>query len=1051
MRDSLDTVALARHAGPGPLATRCRGAKLVGTVRAFLACVLLLATAGGGAGAQDTLRPAQGGYVHSLGLPEIYKPYVGVGIGLARRRDTHLASQLRFGVFRDMGSPVTELVGWAVEGYGGVRDVRADGGVRGLLVSNLLRIGAGVDYDLRDGAGDLLLTFLAPTRRSGIIGGGSDLRLEWLPTRGGSINLSLTVPLRQPHRGSTRPHRDHVVLPDVAPLPLAFGRPDSTLVAALDSVRATAHWINRFVVPSLGAGGDIRHAVAQAAAPLKTRLADHTVDAEIRAYHAALARAFSIAVSDGPLGANGATPVGEAVAERAKAILLDRVLFPYNRLLGQNKKPDTTREFGGHARGLFARWLLLESAVPAVRADAALFVFQQLLDVVEAIRAANRATWGDPRLVWLPLQLALAPEQYDEQQELDTLLSRATEHRITHGNRIWYVHNDRFRLELIKSIGLAREYHVLWVHDFRGVNDSGRPDRLSLLLVTESYLAALRERVGEYDSTGQVPAYMIFLDQHYFERNRSRSLLRLLEDPLGYRLELPASADSLAQSLAAAQERLRRAVQDSRLLATERAQYGEPWLHRLIKVHVNVTNPADPSFRSRLIFPLIGLPDDVMRDHRKVVLYDVSESDPYRGMAMYAGMGIGEHYAGPAWEDRALMLQGPAALALRDKARALLEAQGIRGGEVPHVLRPRPKPADYDRRVQREIAGLDSVGGVASRAVELHNETGYAFKEISVAKATLFNLMSPGGVVKVPDSLWLNEFLASLLVGGALRGVRVLVIAPALASAPAPGWTMVLAHDLLSRLVALRHEFAPEIAAAGGLLRPGLYNPDIGVDDLHQRVHALRQSLTANSFLRDLYAFDPRVYQVLADADSTFGEETGKGTVVRPVGAAAPRLPTDSGVRPKLHFKGFLYVSREGWARLIGGRAMAIGLRSYLEQRSRQVREGPSVGEDPMADAMQQIGQVLITPDLRNVPKEELARWAFFLQVGSPNQDYRSMVMDGEAAVLVSSWTSLYAVPDFVLLTGLVTWIDDQAELNRLLPPPGRTRRGIARWLRLGL
>jgi len=45
----------------------------------------------------------------------------------------------------------------------------------------------------------------------------------------------------------------------------------------------------------------------------------------------------------------------------------------------------------------------------------------------------------------------------------------------------------------------------------------------------------------------------------------------------------------------------------------------------------------------------------------------------------------------------------------------------------------------------------------------------------------------------------------------------------------------------------------------------------------------------------------------------------------------------------------------------------------------------------------------------------------------------------------------LYAVPDFVLLTGLVTWIDDQAELDRRLPPPSRMRRGIARWLRLGL
>jgi hypothetical protein len=355
------------------------------------------------------------------------------------------------------------------------------------------------------------------------------------------------------------------------------------------------------------------------------------------------------------------------------------------------------------------------------RAEAALYVFQCLLDVVEDVRAANRKSWGDSRLVWLPLQLALAPEQYDEQQELDTLISHAVSHSITHGNRIWYVHNDRFQLELIKSIARAAEYHVLWVHDFRAINDSGQPDRLSLLVVTQAYLAALRDRVARYDSVGQLPVYMIFLDEHYFEKNKSRLLLRLLEDPLGRELKLPAPFDSLERALTDAQGQLRQAVAGSRLLQAERAQYGDRWLHNLVKVHVSVTNPADPSFRSRDIFPLIGLPDDAMRDHRKAVLYDVSEADPYRGMAMYAGMGVGEHYAGPAWEDRALMLQGPVALTLRDHARALLEAQGIRDGAIPHVLRPRPKPADYDGRVRAEIDSMDR--WAVSRAARWNSTT----------------------------------------------------------------------------------------------------------------------------------------------------------------------------------------------------------------------------------------------------------------------------------------------------------------------------------------
>ena len=55
-----------------------------------------------------------------------------------------------------------------------------------------------------------------------------------------------------------------------------------------------------------------------------------------------------------------------------------------------------------------------------------------------------------------------------------------------------------------------------------------------------------------------------------------------------------------------------------------------------------------------------------MRDHRKVVFYDISEDDPYRGEAIFTGAGIGEHYANLSWEDRSLLLRGPAALGTPD-------------------------------------------------------------------------------------------------------------------------------------------------------------------------------------------------------------------------------------------------------------------------------------------------------------------------------------------------------------------------------------------------
>ena len=997
---------------------------------------------------QDTLPPTQGGYVHSLGLPAIYKPFLGIGLGLSRDGADHLAAQFRAGVFKDIGSPITELVGWNVEGFAGVRDVDADYGARAFLVSHLLGVGAGVEYDVPDGRGSPLLLLEAPMRRGGLLGSGSDLRLEWLPGRGASFNVAVTFPVGQPHRGRTRPLRDFVRLTADHPRPLAFVPADSTLRHALEALREHALWINRLTVPDLGGlAADPARAATDAVAPLKAHLAASSVDAEIRGYHHEMVRAFSIAAAGTSLSGDS-TPQGAAAAASATAILLDRVIFPYNRLIGQPKKHDSTREFGTHARGVFARWLTMTSSVSPERDEACLYVFQYLLEIVEEIRAVNRRTWGNSALVWLPLQLALVPEEYDEQTELDSIISRAVGHSVTPGNRIWYVLNDRFQLELVKSIAKAEDYHILWIHDFRGLNDAGKPDRLSLLTATQSYLAALRHHLASYDSTGRLPVYMIFFDQHYFEKYKSRGLLHFLEDPLGRRPGLPAGYDSLTRELATAQQQLWDAVNASRLLTAERAQYGESWLHRLVKVHVSVTNPSDPAFRSRQMLPLVGIPDDMMRDHRKAVLYDVSEADPYRGMAMYAGMGVGEHYVGPSWEDRAIMLQGPVALTLRDEARALLESQGIRGGEVPHVLRPSRRAPDYDRTVQAEIDSMDAWGGVATRAIELENETGFGRKEVSVAEATLFNLMAPGSVLKVPDSLWLNELLASLCVGSALRGARVLIIAPSQASAPGKGWpTLALIHDLMSRLVALQHALAPEYARAGGFVRGGLYDPKVGVDDLLERVRALRDNLIATPFLRDLYSFDPAVLQVLGDSTLAAPDATRRAPVAT--------------VQPLLHMKGFLYISREAWARLISGPPMAYGLQEYLKQRARQLREGAGVGEEAMADAMQIMGSRILNRVLDSLPDAERAcprpqhcpglRWVFYLQIGSPNQDYRSMIMDGEAATLVSGWTALYGMPDFVLITGLAAWPETQAQLDRLLPRQDPRLLAAAWWVRMGL
>ncbi|HWA59094.1 MAG TPA: hypothetical protein VG692_17710 [Gemmatimonadales bacterium] len=261
----------------------------------------------------------------------------------------------------------------------------------------------------------------------------------------------------------------------------------------------------------------------------------------------------------------------------------------------------------------------------------------------------------------------------------------------------------------------------------------------------------------------------------------------------------------------------------------------------------------------------------------------------------------------------------------------------------------------------------------------------------------------------------------------------MLIIAPSDRTAPARGLSLALVHDLLARLLAARQVLEPEMVRTGGLLRVGLYDPVTSVDAIASRVEGLRRSLVENPFLAGLYGLTPSALAVLDSARAILGPLPADS------GAAIPAVP------PRLHFKGFVYVSGEAWSRLVQGQAMAEGMRQYLAQRGRQLREGAGVTEGAMTEALQQSEAVIINPLLNLLPVGERGRWAFFLQVGSPNNDYRSMAMDGEGAVLVSGWTSLYAIPDFVLLSGLCSWPDTVPALDRRLPPVTGLRALLAR------
>lgn len=1000
-----------------------------GAVRVLVSAALLGSGAAAAARSQGIRGPDVGGRTASLGQPLRWHWQLGLGAGAyldGTSRDLMMRGVA--GGYRASLNPVTKLAEFGFEAYLGARDHKADVGTRALLQIPYLSGGVGGDYNIRTGRLDLLVTLHTPVRRGGFLTRGTLLRLDWYPTLGNSFLVGVSAPLGDPLAGRNRPVRDYVVVAAPFRTPNSHTPGNATLRAELDSLAVSAAWIRKLVVPFLDQDGrDNRVALARTAqyvTELRARLGIHGANDEVRFFHAQMEHAFTVAAGD--------AAAGRELARTGRQILLAEMLIPYDALLGRKKRNDTLKALGVAARGRFSRWVTTSGLVPAGRTEDVLFVFERLTDILEAQRSAAAKEWDDPRLVWLPLQYGLLPEEHDEQRELDALLERVTGVTFAEHNKLTYVSNLQFHWELLRMIRETKAYHVLWVHDFPAFKHQGILDGASLAQVVDGYLTTLAERVEAYDSTGTLPLFFIFLDDFYYEAGKSRSLMTVLENPLEARANLPNATVGDIDRLSRALERLRAAVQHSRVLQAETREYGSAWLRNRIKVHVNITNRVDASFWSGgLVSSVFGYPDDVMRDHRKIAFRDVSEDDPFAGVGILTGLGVGQFYLGPRWDDRSLLLQGPVLLQLKQAARELLLSQGVSPADIPPPLRAAPRAAVFDH-----TATPPDALGFHSRAMAVFNETGYLPKSLNAAKALLYSLMPPGSVIKVPDSLWNSTFYGGLLVGASLRGATVLIIAPALANAPSANFPqMAREHELFTRLLLVQRELAAPIAAAGGALRTGLYALPVDQHGFASRAARWAHQVSTTPFLTQLYPFSPGLISLVTAA--------GRPPPSPPPLAlpAAPRDPSDSSAAPKLHQKVQFLATGEFWRAVTASPEWSRFMQTYLWYREATYTRGETEHPDARAltDSLEQIARRILG-SIQNEPKA-----ASFALVGSQNQDYRGMFMDGEVAVVFTGATSLVPLVDLVFMVGIVTWIEDQATLDRLLPPVTELQRRIAR------
>jgi hypothetical protein len=223
----------------------------------------------------------------------------------------------------------------------------------------------------------------------------------------------------------------------------------------------------------------------------------------------------------------------------------------------------------------------------------------------------------------------------------------------------------------------------------------------------------------------------------------------------------------------------------------------------------------------------------------------------------------------------------------------------------------------------------------------------------------------------------------------------------------------------------VRGTLGPAIGAAGGDLRIGLYALPVDEHGFASRADRWARQVDASPFLRTLWPFAPAVLPIVARAgrDST-----------------QVRLPGDSALFPKLHQKVQFFATGEFWQAITGSPEWPAFMAAYLRYRKTTY---PLTGEEAegtaLPDSLEQIAERLLAQGA-GVP-----RAASFAMVGSQNQDYRGMFMDGEVGVLFTGAESLLPLVDLVFMVGTVTWIDDQATLDRLLPPVGEFQRRVAR------
>jgi len=157
-------------------------------------------------------------------------------------------------------------------------------------------------------------------------------------------------------------------------------------------------------------------------------------------------------------------------------------------------------------------------------------------------------------------------------------------------------------------------------------------------------------------------------------------------------------------------------------------------------------------------------------------------------------------------------------------------------------------------------------------------------------------------------------------------------------------------------------------------------------------------------------------------------------------------------VRPKLHLKTNFFMTGEVLNILLQSPEFASFARDFAFQQSldqitrseyRDVRQLNLALTDRFMELIRNMRETY-GPDVA-------ARAAGYFIVGSSNQDYRSMIMDGEAAVALAGRATMTGFFDSFGIAGAATYLDSVEQLNEYLPYITGMKWKLSRWIKVSL